>query len=297
MKYVAILFLVLVIYGGYVRDHQPQQWNAALDFLKVNVPKPAAVAVQPDTPSPTLGAASTIVPATVSPSTPTPAPLAATATNVVETPPSVPVVSRPFIPPNPLPAQAYWTWKTTDGKTYKNVVIAKVEADCVTILDDTGGSRISIATLPADIQKQLNYDPELAKIAMDARAKEDAYTTAGLAAEKQQLAQPQIKPQSQPLQPQVAQTNAPPTLTQVDKAAMLQQVSDLKEDINSKLRQIAAVYAQDGYAKAVSSQSAYRNAVTKEVEQLQDLQSKLGLKPTPNPTYYPFFPYYYFLSL
>ena len=79
--------------------------------------------------------------------------------------------------------------------------------------------------------------------------------------------------------------------------AMVQQISDLKEDINSKLRQIAAVYAQDGYAKAVSSQSAYRDAVTKEVGQLQGLQSKLGLKPTPNPTYYPFYPYYYFLSL
>jgi hypothetical protein len=61
-------------------------------------------------------------------------------------------------PPAAIPAQAHWNWTTSDGKTYQDVRITKVEADCVTILDADGGARISISTLPPGIQQQLNYD-------------------------------------------------------------------------------------------------------------------------------------------
>jgi hypothetical protein len=81
-------------------------------------------------------------------------------TSLWEAPPqSAPV---PWSPPAAIPAQANWTWTTSDGKTYQDVRITKVEADCVTILDADGGARISIATLPPDLQKELNYDPAAA---------------------------------------------------------------------------------------------------------------------------------------
>ncbi len=68
-----------------------------------------------------------------------------------------------WTPPNPVPKQDNWTWTTTDGKTYSKVKIVKVEPDSVTILNSDGGARVPISTLPVDIQKQLNYNPELAK--------------------------------------------------------------------------------------------------------------------------------------
>lgn len=54
-------------------------------------------------------------------------------------------------------------WKTTDGKTYANVTVVKVEDDAVTILDEDGGARVPLANLPADLQMRFNYDPEKAK--------------------------------------------------------------------------------------------------------------------------------------
>ena len=39
---------------------------------------------------------------------------------------------RSFVPPAHLPAQPHWTWTTLDGRTYEDVVIKKVEPDCVT---------------------------------------------------------------------------------------------------------------------------------------------------------------------
>jgi hypothetical protein len=93
---------------------------------------------------------------------------------------------RSFIPPDPLPARPNWTWTTLNGKTYEDVVVEKVEADCVTILHRDGGARIDISMLPGDIQQQLNYDPALAYAASEERAKEEAYSTEALSQENQQ---------------------------------------------------------------------------------------------------------------
>ena len=65
-------------------------------------------------------------------------------------------------------------WKTTDGKVYQNVTVVKSEPDAVTILYRDGGALVPLANLPADLQKRFNYDPAKAKIAADARAREDA---------------------------------------------------------------------------------------------------------------------------
>src|SRR5271163_2903287 len=65
-------------------------------------------------------------------------------------------------------------WVTTDGKTYQNVSVVKVEADAVTILHKYGGALVPLDKLPPDLQKKFHYDPVKAKIAAEARAKEDA---------------------------------------------------------------------------------------------------------------------------
>jgi thiol-disulfide isomerase/thioredoxin len=79
-----------------------------------------------------------------------------------------------WIAPATLPQQANWTWTTTNGKTYQGVKIVKVEADSVTILDTDGGSRVSISTLPPELQKQLNYNPKAAQQAAAIRDQQNA---------------------------------------------------------------------------------------------------------------------------
>ena len=76
---------------------------------------------------------------------------------------------KEFVPPDPLPAQANWTWTTSDGRVYKNVVVKRVEADVVDILHEDGGTMIDIATLPPDIQEKLNYNRALAMSAAKLR--------------------------------------------------------------------------------------------------------------------------------
>ena len=78
---------------------------------------------------------------------------------------------KEFVPPDPLPAQANWTWTTSDGRVYKNVVVKRVEADVVDILHEDGATMIDIATLPPDIQEKLNYNRALAMSAAKLRAR------------------------------------------------------------------------------------------------------------------------------
>jgi hypothetical protein len=56
-------------------------------------------------------------------------------------------------------------WTTTDGKTYKDVTVVKVEDDAVTILDHDGGARIALSNLNSTLQAKFHYDPAKAKIA------------------------------------------------------------------------------------------------------------------------------------
>jgi nucleoredoxin len=61
-----------------------------------------------------------------------------------------------------MPAQPNWTWTTSDGKSYQNVVVTQIGADTATITHSLGVAHVSIALLPPDIQKQLDYDPRAA---------------------------------------------------------------------------------------------------------------------------------------
>src|ERR1700677_3721153 len=65
-------------------------------------------------------------------------------------------------------------WKTTDGMFYQNVKVVRVEDDAVTIMYKDGGALVPLEKLPPPIQKQFDYDPNKAKVAAAARAKQDA---------------------------------------------------------------------------------------------------------------------------
>jgi len=116
----------------------------------------------------------------------------------VVTPAPAPVV--PVLPPSPLktwvplavmPAQPNWTWNTSDGKTYQDVVVNKIEPDAVSITHSMGVAHILMNLLPPDIQKQLNYDPEMAKAARAEAERESEhpyYPFASSAAEAEGIA-------------------------------------------------------------------------------------------------------------
>ena len=74
-------------------------------------------------------------------------------------------------------------WTTTDGTKYLNVRVIRVEDDAITILYKDGGALIPIMKLPPKLQQKFDYDPVKAKIAADARAKEDAENAKKLQAE------------------------------------------------------------------------------------------------------------------
>lgn len=50
-------------------------------------------------------------------------------------------------------------WTTTDGKTYQNVKVVKIDPDAVSILYEDGGVHIFLADLPPILQKRFGYIP------------------------------------------------------------------------------------------------------------------------------------------
>ena len=111
--------------------------------------KTIGLGAPPPTNSPAASAStqppSSSVPASTPEITPSPS------TNEVANPP---LVGKPR---PALPARDHWNWTTTDGKTYQDVKIEKIEGEYVTVLHADGGARILITTLPDDVQKELNY--------------------------------------------------------------------------------------------------------------------------------------------
>jgi len=64
-------------------------------------------------------------------------------------------------------------WTTTDGKTYRDVKVVKIEDDAVTILDQDGGALVPIAVLAPDLQQRFHYDPAKAAIAAAKRQQDE----------------------------------------------------------------------------------------------------------------------------
>jgi hypothetical protein len=96
----------------------------------------------------------------------------------------VPVV-KIWTPPEPIPSQPNWTLTTLNNQIHNNAVITKVEADCITLTDSTGGGLIPIGNLPEELQKQLHYDPEIATFAARQRLQSEQANTQLLTSERE----------------------------------------------------------------------------------------------------------------
>lgn len=75
-------------------------------------------------------------------------------------------------------------WTTTDGKSYQDVKVIKVDPDVVTILHRDGGASVPLATLPSYLQTRFKYEPAKAQAAAAARAQADQESIKELQAEK-----------------------------------------------------------------------------------------------------------------
>ena len=76
-------------------------------------------------------------------------------------------------------------WTTTDGKTYKDVTVVKIEDDAVTILDSDGGALVPLDKLPPNLQQKFHYDPAKAKLAAAQRELNDKASAQAESAERQ----------------------------------------------------------------------------------------------------------------
>ena len=156
-----------------MRSEQPESWNQFLDVLRApatpGTPAAAATTTPADSTNPSTAAApKPAAPEYVNPAPGTPI----HSSHIVDVaqPSQEGHTAKVFVPPNPLPAQTAWVWTTSDGRTFRNVVVEKVEADRVTIFHDQGSAVVDIALLPDEIQGKLNYDSQLAAQVSAARS-------------------------------------------------------------------------------------------------------------------------------
>lgn len=170
--YFLLLLVILAAVYGYV--HNPQACaKLGQDLVAVYTTIPEQ-SPEPPLSAPPSAPASAPTNNTSPAVAPSPASLAPPAdTNTVAGAPTPPPIKK-WAPPDILPAKPNWTWTTTDGTAYQNVVILKIDSDTVKIMHSAGVTSLDISSLSPDIQKQLNYDPDAAAAAkVEARREED----------------------------------------------------------------------------------------------------------------------------
>ena len=158
-----IVILLLVAVAGYAYKTNPAGCAKLGSDLSADLV--AIFQPQPKTSEDTAANTSASAPETASAPAPAPPPAPVAKLTPVQA----------WHPPDVLPAQPNWTWTTSDGKTYQNVVVNKVEPDTVNITHSLGVAHVPMSTLPPDIQKQFNFDPAVAAAAKSEREREDAH--------------------------------------------------------------------------------------------------------------------------
>jgi hypothetical protein len=63
-------------------------------------------------------------------------------------------------PPPPPPSNKLGTIVTTDGKTYTNCVLMKVDPDGIVINDSDGITKVLYALMSPELQKRFDFDPK-----------------------------------------------------------------------------------------------------------------------------------------
>jgi len=177
MRTILIAFaLLLAATAGYLYLNNPAGCaKLGTDLLAVfHLPPATPVAADQTAVPPTAPAPVAAVPAAKPAPVPAPSPAPAQNSAPVAVNP-LPSAVKPWAPPDLMPSQPNWTWETSDGKTYQNVVVTKIEPEMVSITHSMGVAHISISTLPPEIQKQLNYDPVVAAAAVAEAQREAAH--------------------------------------------------------------------------------------------------------------------------
>lgn len=183
-----ILGLLLLALAGYAYDKNPAGCAKLGSDLIAIVQSLRAPAVPPSPiPNQAPKPVSSVPAPAVAGAKPAPAPVPSPSQALPEnasTAVAPPAPIKAWTPPDVMPAQPNWTWTTSDGNTYRNVVVTGVDADTVTITHSMGVAHLPLAHLPPDIQKKLNYDPVVAaaaKAESDREAAHPYYRMAALA--------------------------------------------------------------------------------------------------------------------
>ena len=222
MKYVVLLLVIMGGGLGYLRIEQPETWNSILQQLRApsSQPDSGTPSVVESPPLPPAQMQPVVQPAVMRPTQPeiiTPDSThlnpdhvrqvdqpaqdhANEVSNVSANTSTGPITPKQYVAPYPLPQRPNWNW-TINGREYDNVVVTQAEADLIHITYDGGVGTVNQSELPPDLQKQFNYDPQLAMVAMKQRtqasAQIDAEEAPKIAAMKQQQASQQAAEDAQ----------------------------------------------------------------------------------------------------
>lgn len=148
-------------------------------------------------------------------------------------------------------------WTTTDGKTYKDVLVCRTLADSVTIQHDGKDDVVSVplATLSPELQKRFGYNPHAALFAAN------AVNASKMAAETP-------KPEVVTVPP-VPTTSA--SAPKRDVSAIQNRIAQLEQDIAEKT---SVVEREPGNL----SHGAYRNIIAQDRAELTTLTAQLAAK-------------------
>lgn len=146
---------------------------------------------------------------------------------------------------------------TIGGKTYRDVSVGQVEADCVHITYSNGIGSIKIVDMPPELQKRFGFDPIAAKAASDAKAKALADAEASLP----------IQPKAVEVTPPVSVTKSSPS---VDKSAIQSQIAALQADVDQKTE----IQTHDGRSRNYSG-NGFRDIIASEQAEIVALKSQL----------------------
>lgn len=151
---------------------------------------------------------------------------------------------------------------TIAGKTYQNVTVGQVEADCVHIMYSDGIGRIMIADMPPELQIRFKFDPAAAKEASDTRSKAFADAMASLPT------------QSKPVEVTPPVPARAPSKPVVDTSLIQSQIVSLQADIDQK----KAIMKHEGESLTSNgnrSGNGFRDAIADDQSRINVLKAQL----------------------
>jgi hypothetical protein len=238
---------------------------------------------------------------------PVPTPGTATLIPPTRAAPAVSVAASPSPPTSSTSPSIPSTLTTRSGMTYYGCTLSRTYPDGILFTHAAGVARVRFDDLDPSLATAFNYDPAAAqKYEADeaGRARQQALADQQSEAAKEAAANQQqadlarnaeMNPESnasRALATPAPASNPTSQLSPEDQDQIRQQIKYLESDMREKLGEMASVYERDGYAKAVNSQSAYRDAVAEEADKISELEQQLGQPSQPEIRWVPYYPYY-----